>query len=62
MEITVAWLLLRGVADDSNSLLSLNVDYFPLLKEQCLEEDFFKKNLFISILLIYFINLFVFLI
>lgn len=62
MEITVAWLLLRGVADDPNSLLSLNVDYFPLLKEQCLEEDFFLKNLFISILLIYFINLFVFLI
>lgn len=43
MEITVAWLLLRGVADDPNSLLSLNVDYFPLLKEKCLEEDFFKK-------------------
>lgn len=54
MEITVAWLLLRGVADDPNSLLSLNVDYFPLLKEQCLEEDFFKKKF----IYIYFIDLF----
>lgn len=57
----MAWLLLRGPADDPNSLLSLNVDYFLLLKYQYLEEiiiiiHLYLFNQFISLIYLFFLS------